>query len=50
MIFLFALTIETDTLWVQPTDPRIYGDDQVTGGALIAWTPDLALDGHYDRG
>jgi hypothetical protein len=42
MIFLISLTIETETLWVQPADPRMYGGDQVTGGALIAWTPDLS--------
>jgi|GEM_PF-2245498 len=47
MIFLLALTVETDTLWVQPSEPGMFGGGQitgatVTGGALIAWTPDLS--------
>jgi len=36
-----ALTIQTETLWVQPADPSIYGGDQVGGGTLLGWSPDL---------
>lgn len=42
MILLLAFTIETETLWVQPPDPRIYGASQTAGGNLIAWTRDLS--------
>ena len=42
MILLLALTIKTDTLWVQPSDPRVYGATQTGGGNIVAWTRDLS--------